>query len=171
MGVAVGLEPISGAHCPYWFTRSDSKMFYRHVISAGFDADDPPYVMQVIAEKGGIDLKPLGVYASGTIPRDQLTAFFPALSQEEREAAWHENEARNAAAWQPPQNIIQVMMAAIAVLEATRTLFNELEMPPWEQTRDYLLNGTFEQDLRDFLYMAEWAAEQGNELVRIRVDR
>ena len=152
------LETDTGQPCPYWFTKTDSKIFctyvfFEHLWEVGNDPD----VVGMLKEHFDLDIEPLLKVASEDMSLEDWLA-----EGYGDEAEWRKQMEMNRAAWQSPQELIQCLEAFIQALDNSPDVFSRLGV-----SEPYFVKGYFKQDLIDLLRMAEWARDSGARYVRL----
>jgi hypothetical protein len=164
MSVILSVQTSTGEDIPVWFSRTDSKEFVGHLGAAlgntSYGGDSENELVRLL-KHFGLALTPLLKVGGDDEPLDSFMARDPTP---EREAFWHETQAREQAAWQPPEAFIGALTPFIKALEANPGTFAQLGI-----TDFYFVEGNFNQDLLDLLHMFEWAQEHNIPRVRITV--
>uniref|UniRef100_A0A7C1JYE6 Uncharacterized protein n=1 Tax=Caldilinea aerophila TaxID=133453 RepID=A0A7C1JYE6_9CHLR len=158
LGLILGLETDTGQQCPYWFTKTDSKlfcnyMFFEHLWQTGNDPD----VVGMLKEHFGLDVEPMLKVASEDLSLEDWLA-----EGYGDEVGWRKQMEVNKAAWQSPQELVQCLQAFIQALDNSPDVFRRLGV-----SERYFVEGYFKQDLVDLLSMVEWARNIGVRQVRL----
>ena len=152
------LETDKNQHCPFWFTKTDSKffcnyVFFEHLWQAGNDPD----VIGMLREYFDLDVEPILKVASEDLSLDDWLA-----EGYGDEVEWRKQMETNQAAWQPPQELLRCVQAFLQALDSDPDVFSKLGI-----SEPYFVKGYFRQDLVDLLRMAEWAQNTGAKRVRL----
>jgi len=146
------LETDINQECPYWFTKTDSKLFcnyvfFEHLWQTGNDPD----IIGMLKEHFGLAIEPILKVASEEMSlEDWLAAGY------EDETEWHKQMEANQAARQSPQELVQCLQTFIDVLDNSPDIFVKLDV-----SEPYFVEGYFKQDLSDLLRMSQWARDTG----------
>lgn len=152
------LETDTGQQFPYWFSKTDSKLFcnyvfFEHLWQSGNDPD----VVGMLKEHFGLDVDPLLKVA----PEDSSLEDWLAEDYGD-EVEWRKQVEVNKAAWQSPQSLVQCLQVFIQALDNSSDDFPGLGV-----SEPYFVEGYFKQDLVDLLRMVESARDIGVRQVRL----
>jgi len=164
MGLIMTIEVESGLPCPQGFSNTDSKLLVRWLAEGHSWGIEMPDHIGSIAESLGVSTGPLKTVVAEMYPLEDYLASAgddPVQQQRQREQ-WEYESARTKESWHPPDAFIDTLETLIKALQKDTEVFERLEIET-----SYFLNGFFEQDLQDVLKAAQWAEEQGENLMRL----
>ena len=141
--------------CPHTIYSDGFKLLVQCLLTHTLDYEYAPDVVGILAERFGIDIRPLE------------KIFDP--NEDEYPADW------NAKA-QLPDELADCLQSLIRVLDSNPESLTEKDLVPrkgsvgpqrQQRDREYFLRGEFRRDLGELLILADWAKENGESRVRL----
>jgi hypothetical protein len=144
-----------------WVREAPDSRYLVEFLSA---VDDPQW-LSLGGERGsfghalGIDVAPLCKTAGQDLGVEDYAEW---CSEEDAERLWREDTARDAAAWQPPAELVRCLRAVLAALDVHPRVVEGVRDP-----YGYYAAGLLRASLTELLEQAEWDAAHGAQRVRL----
>jgi len=146
--------------CPFWFTKTDSKLFCNYVVWEHlWHTGNDPDVIGMLKDYFNLDIEAILKIASGEF---ELEEWLVGGYSDSDEASWREQMAANQAAWQSPESLAHCLDEFLQSLKREPDVYSKLSV-----LEPYFVNGYFEQDLKDLRRMVSWAQSAGASQVRL----
>ncbi len=159
--------------CPHELTTADSKLFQNfQVLMDRPTWRAPDGTLTTLDRALRVDVSALGAnsVADGTeTSLEEYYEWFPDTETGRAEAlqAYQRQRERDAAAWQPPQELLRCLREVIAAIDAHPDVTSQIGEGLAHADRRYFAEGWWRADLAAMLRNIEWAAEHGAKRVRL----